>query len=173
MSLANLGPGRYNDVVTEIRQRLNAAGVLLVVVDGIHGHGAPCQFTPEAKQLIIPFLHRVAELMAADAGAPTDEDHLTVSPVPTAAPVPPADAAAPTGLAIAAEWQTYFRQVLPDEASAIQIQETRRAFYAAALSMFNLIQSFTGLPGADAFRHLDALKTELAQFVAAIQKGQA
>ncbi len=36
-------------------------------------------------------------------------------------------------------WQGYKDKIMPANAPAIQIQETRRAFYAGAFTMFNLI----------------------------------
>lgn len=40
-----LGPGKYDDETTEIRERLQAAGVVLVVFGGAKGNGFSCQAT--------------------------------------------------------------------------------------------------------------------------------
>lgn len=39
---------------------------------------------------------------------------------------------------IEAAWQGYFRKVLPDNASEIQIVETKRAFFAGAFAFFQI-----------------------------------
>lgn len=78
---------------------------------------------------------------------------------------------------LAAEWQGFYRKVLPDGASEIQTQEMRRAFYAGAEAavMRVLIKSFG--PGEDAtdqdVRVMQDLADELADFGKAIQEGKA
>ena len=50
------------------------------------------------------------------------------------------------------KWNSYLSEVLPDNVSAIQLQETRRAFYAGAAACFHTIQSFLG----DGLDHTEA-----------------
>ena len=70
---------------------------------------------------------------------------------------------------IADAWIDYMHKVLPGNASKVQISETRRAFYAGALSLFEAIGS--GLsPGSDVeqtdLRMLDDIAVELRTWLA-------
>lgn len=40
-----IGPGKYDDVASEIRERLKADGVLLIVMNGDQGDGVAAQVT--------------------------------------------------------------------------------------------------------------------------------
>jgi hypothetical protein len=62
------------------------------------------------------------------------------------------------------EWESYRREVLPATASAIQIQESRRAFYAGAEMLMCAI-----LRGLDP----TALDAELREFATDVQQGRA
>jgi hypothetical protein len=42
-----IGPGRYDDACTTARESTGAEGVLLIVVNGKHGHGFSAQLTGE------------------------------------------------------------------------------------------------------------------------------
>jgi len=41
----------------------------------------------------------------------------------------------------AAAWETYAMKIIPSNASAVQVQETRRAFYAGGLLLFTVIMT--------------------------------
>lgn len=45
---------------------------------------------------------------------------------------------------IATEWRDYRTKVLPPNCSRIQLQETRRAFYAGAIAMLSIMQKLAG-----------------------------
>jgi hypothetical protein len=55
-----IGPGKYDDICTEIRERLGAQGVVLVVLNGTRGHGV--------SQQVMAKPETVKPLMAALAG---------------------------------------------------------------------------------------------------------
>src|SRR5436309_2385791 len=71
------------------------------------------------------------------------------------------------------EWLTY-RSVMPDNISAIQIQETRRAFYAGASGLLCLIlrQLEPGVePTDNDLNMMNEIEAEIKEFAADIQKG--
>lgn len=73
-------------------------------------------------------------------------------------------------------WDSYAERVLPKNAPPVQIQETRRAFYAGAQALFtNVMQALDPgtEPTADDLRYMDALVLELAQFFADVKAGKA
>lgn len=52
-----IGPGKYDDILTEARRKAGAYGAILIVFDGEKGAGFSCQITPE-QSLKLPFLLR-------------------------------------------------------------------------------------------------------------------
>lgn len=72
-------------------------------------------------------------------------------------------------------WESY-RQVLPRTASATQVIETRRAFYAGAQGLFHSILTMLE-PGEDAtdgdLSKMDAIQKELHDFAKLIESGVA
>jgi len=60
-----IGPGKYNDLVTEIRQRTKAVAAILIVIDGVDGNGFECQ-ADMATTLRLPEIleHMAAEIRA-------------------------------------------------------------------------------------------------------------
>lgn len=60
-----IGPGRYDDIVTELRERLGAQGVLLVVINGKRGNGVSQQLAARSER-------EAHQLAAALAGILTD-----------------------------------------------------------------------------------------------------
>lgn len=54
------GPGKYDDACTEVRELLNAAGVVLMVFEGSRGSGFEVQMPP----LLVPMLPTMLRLMA-------------------------------------------------------------------------------------------------------------
>lgn len=77
---------------------------------------------------------------------------------------------------IAKDWNEYVRQVLPRDASPIQVKETGRAFYAGAQSLLYSIQH--GLSAGDGVADgdvamLEAVERELSDFAEAVVEGRA
>ena len=64
------------------------------------------------------------------------------------------------------EWQSYKRDVLPDDASQIQITETERAFYAGAKAVLYLLRLFDALKRDNAYPVL--LDREANQYAAKV-----
>jgi hypothetical protein len=74
------------------------------------------------------------------------------------------------------EWESYRRTVLPATAPAIQLQESRRAFYAGAeMLMCAILRSLDPSPDAVAsdMALIAALDAELRQFATDVQQGRA
>ena len=72
-------------------------------------------------------------------------------------------------------WRTYAEHVLPAGAPSVQTQETRRAFYAGAWHMLNLLaelgeDSVSEDAGVDV---LEALTAEARQFSKDVEEGRA
>lgn len=60
------GPGKYDSVVTEVRERLNAAGVLMMVIDGPEGHGMSVQGTLAGNMEMADMLEQMASQLRKD-----------------------------------------------------------------------------------------------------------
>jgi hypothetical protein len=45
-----IGPGKYEDIVTQLRERLQARAILLVVVQGNRGNGVSQQIAAPSKE---------------------------------------------------------------------------------------------------------------------------
>jgi hypothetical protein len=72
-------------------------------------------------------------------------------------------------------WQSYAANMLPPSASDTQRRETRRAFYAGALSIFNVIvENLTEdpEPQEEDVRMLETLEEELSAFAQAVRDGK-
>jgi hypothetical protein len=71
---------------------------------------------------------------------------------------------------IAAKWDLFAAAVLPTDASRIQRQEMRRAFYAGAEA---LRQVMLDAPDDDAgeLAHCDAIEADFMAFAAAVKNG--
>lgn len=68
-----LGPGRYDDLCTLVRERAEAEGALLVILDGQRGHGFSCQASWEATLALPDILEDViAKLREAPPEPPTE-----------------------------------------------------------------------------------------------------
>jgi hypothetical protein len=65
-----IGPGKYDDACTLVRTMLGARGVLLVVLDGIHGNGFACQTDPE----VLARLPELLDQLSADLRQTRDHD---------------------------------------------------------------------------------------------------
>jgi len=55
------GPGKYDEAVTTLREILGARGILLVVVDGIHGSGFSAQLPPDLTLSLPEVLRSLAD----------------------------------------------------------------------------------------------------------------
>ena len=42
-----LGAGKYDQICTEIREKTNARGIIVIIIDGNLGNGFSCQADPE------------------------------------------------------------------------------------------------------------------------------
>ena len=60
-----LGPGRYDDVCTEIRERFHAVGVILIVIQGDRGEGFEAQLPLELLLKTPDTLEAIAAQMRA------------------------------------------------------------------------------------------------------------
>ena len=57
-----IGPGKYDDILTEVRERVEAAGgAALLVVGGKHGHGFSVQATLEATLMMAEVMESAAK----------------------------------------------------------------------------------------------------------------
>jgi len=74
---------------------------------------------------------------------------------------------------VAAVWDTYAARVLPKDAGPIQVQEIRRAFYAGAWGMFNLIKTTHELDDRQALDRIRALHKECDDFKQRVENGDA
>lgn len=68
---------------------------------------------------------------------------------------------------VAQMWRSYESNVMPKDPSPIQVQETRRAFYAGALALFNVASYGIGAPSVsseDGVAYLERIETEMNAF---------
>lgn len=72
------------------------------------------------------------------------------------------------------QWQQYRRECVPPRVGPVQLQETKRTFYAAAAMVFSLIAvEAAELPEDEALQLFDALRAELTRFNADLMAGRA
>jgi hypothetical protein len=57
------GPGKYDDVCKQVKESTKAKAVLLVVVDGEHGHGISCKMDFIIAQQMPNILRAAADEM--------------------------------------------------------------------------------------------------------------
>jgi hypothetical protein len=64
------------------------------------------------------------------------------------------------------EWADYLKGIVPSGASAVQVEECKRAFYAGAYVMFGLVtaDSLTSLDDDGAERRLQAIEKECVDY---------
>jgi hypothetical protein len=75
---------------------------------------------------------------------------------------------------IAQHWARYMREVMPPNANGVQIQETRRAFYAAAYAVLvSMRDELALLEDDEAVRVLEALHAECHAFAQRVGGGKA
>ena len=66
-----IGPGKYDDAATDARAATQAAGVILIVFGGRHGHGFSCQIHPSMVLDLPELLRQLAADIERDInGAP-------------------------------------------------------------------------------------------------------
>ena len=76
---------------------------------------------------------------------------------------------------VAAEWATYAEQIVPKGAPQVQVQETRRAFYAGAASVLfriNRLLEDDAEPTPADLQMMDDIEAELAEFGRDIEAGK-
>lgn len=56
-----MGPGKYDDITTEVRERLGSTGVLVIVLDGVKGPGFSAQLSAEMLTKVPDILRDVAD----------------------------------------------------------------------------------------------------------------
>lgn len=70
-------------------------------------------------------------------------------------------------------WESYRRGVVPGNAPTVQIKETRRAFYAGAAGLLEIVLTCLS-PGEEPtdadLKLMDSIKAELDEFVASVVK---
>jgi len=64
-----IGPGRYDDLCTEVREKTDAAGVIVIVIDGNKGSGFSCQSDLLTLALLPEMLEFVADKIRRDGPA--------------------------------------------------------------------------------------------------------
>jgi hypothetical protein len=62
-----IGPGKYDDICTRIREELQAEGVVLIVCRGVRGMGFSAQLTGEMLAKFPNVLREIANQMDEDA----------------------------------------------------------------------------------------------------------
>lgn len=81
---------------------------------------------------------------------------------------------APRRLRILEEWNTFSSEVIPADASEIQRIEMRRAFYAGACSIFNLVVNRSvEFSESEQVQRLSDLDDEVKDFANRIKDGTA
>lgn len=83
---------------------------------------------------------------------------------------------AETGGRVARAWRQYRMDVLPGAAPAIQVQETRRAFYAGAMLTLETLHDAVGpdtVSEDEGVEIMEAVHTELMVFLEAVKRGRA
>jgi hypothetical protein len=63
------GPGKYDDLCTQVREHTEAEGVILMVFNGNQGQGFSCQLSPILTHLVPHLLREVADQIEEDMKA--------------------------------------------------------------------------------------------------------
>ncbi len=61
-----IGPGKYDEVCTQVREDTNALGVVLLIFGGCKGNGFSCQAPFEFTATIPSLLRQMADQIEAD-----------------------------------------------------------------------------------------------------------
>ena len=69
-----LGPGKYDDLCTYVREQVGitnqGGGVVVIVLGGKHGSGFACQADFQTTVALPDLLEKIARQMRADGGTP-------------------------------------------------------------------------------------------------------
>ena len=74
---------------------------------------------------------------------------------------------------IQTEWISFAEQCIPNDAPLIQLQETKRAFYAGALKTVFLVEKTSEYDDATAQLMVNTICDELSQFQKDVEEGHA
>jgi 1,4-dihydroxy-2-naphthoyl-CoA synthase len=69
-----LGPGKYDDLATYVREQTDAVGVIVIVVRGAKGDGFSVQASAEITAKLPVFLRLVADGIEADTAGTEPAD---------------------------------------------------------------------------------------------------
>ena len=61
-----LGPGKYDDLCTEVREKAEAEGVILIVFNGNKGQGLSCQLPLKHTLAVSHILRDLVDLIEKD-----------------------------------------------------------------------------------------------------------
>jgi hypothetical protein len=61
-----VGPGKYDDLATYVREQTQARGVVVIVIDGKHGNGFSVQITEDLTIQLPMMLLRLADEIEKD-----------------------------------------------------------------------------------------------------------
>jgi len=64
-----IGPGKYDQLCTEAREKAKAHGALLIIIEGAIGWGFACQCSPEILARVPAMLRYLAADIERDIGA--------------------------------------------------------------------------------------------------------
>jgi hypothetical protein len=64
-----VGPGKYDDLCTLVREKAKAAGAIVLVFGGEYGHGFSCQADPVTTATLPDLLERIAADIRKDLGS--------------------------------------------------------------------------------------------------------
>lgn len=70
-------------------------------------------------------------------------------------------------------WDSFHKNIIPKNAHPIQVQETRRAFYAGAQGMMMINHKITNFSDDEGVEILEELTDELQQFMRDLLDGKA
>ena len=74
-----LGPGKYDDLCTDVRLKAEAEAAIVIIINGKHGHGFSCQANILITRELPTLLENVARELrrATSREHPTNEDYST------------------------------------------------------------------------------------------------
>ena len=61
-----IGPGKYDDLCTYVREKTQASGVLVVVINGNKGEGFSCQADLKTMLIVPDILETIAKQLRKD-----------------------------------------------------------------------------------------------------------
>lgn len=63
-----IGPGKYDDICTEVREKVEADGAIVIIFGGNQGNGFSCQTTLPVLAQLPEMLRNIADQIEADRG---------------------------------------------------------------------------------------------------------